>query len=302
MDGSGKDRRAIVVGVDDSDSAREAANWAADISAIWDAPLHLVNVVPGAFDEAPIVPLPSWLAELRVAIWRAGAAADLPEVVPGGTVELLAERARDARMLVLGSYGDGAWSGMLAGSVALALVGRATCPVAIVRGTAPQLAAPRGGPVVVGVDGSPPGRAALTLAADMAASLGARLVAVHTWSEVAVGSDGSVRRRPEDAPALAAEACALLTAELTPVIAEHPDLPVERHVVGDTPLRALLTAARGARMLVVGERGHRPAAGMLVGSTSRALVEFAPCPVVVTKANVPAPAVHPVASVTGATS
>ncbi|MFC4944917.1 universal stress protein [Pseudonocardia sp. GCM10023141] len=302
MNGSSKDRRPVVVGVDHSDSAREAAEWAADISSIWGAPLHLVNVVPGASDEAPLTPIPSWLSELRVATRRAGADPDLPEVVPGSTVELLSQRARGARLLVLGSYGDGAWSGMLAGSVALALVGRATCPVAVVRGTAPQLAPPRNGPVVVGVDGSPSGRAALALAADLASSLGAGLVAVHTWSDVVAGPDGAARRCVADAPALAAAASATLIAELAPVLAAHPDLPVERHVVGDTPLRALLTAARRARMIVVGQRGHRPPAGMLLGSTSQALVEFAPCPIVVTRADPESLVVVSGADVAGATS
>jgi nucleotide-binding universal stress UspA family protein len=53
-------------------------------------------------------------------------------------------------------------------------------------------------------------------------------------------------------------------------------------------LRALMHLAREARLLVVGHRGHRPARGVGLGSTSRALVEFAPCPVVVTPP-VPAP-------------
>ena len=37
--------RPVVVGVDASASARDAAEWAADLAAAWDAPLHLVHVV-----------------------------------------------------------------------------------------------------------------------------------------------------------------------------------------------------------------------------------------------------------------
>jgi nucleotide-binding universal stress UspA family protein len=61
----------------------------------------------------------------------------------------------------------------------------------------------------------------------------------------------------------------------------HPDLDVERRVVNDTGLRALLEQGRDARMIVVGHRDRASVVGRL-GSTSRGLVEFAPCPVVVT--------------------
>lgn len=163
---------------------------------------------------------------------------------------------------------------MLAGSVSLALVDRVTCPVAVVRGPAPQVPPPRSGPVVVGVDGSRAGHAALELAAGLAVSLGARLVAVHTWADVVVGIDGGARRRPEDPAFLAAEGAALLEAE-DAVAASYTSLPVERDLVDDTPVRALLDRARGARLLVVGHRGqgHGSGSGMLLGSTSRALVE-----------------------------
>jgi nucleotide-binding universal stress UspA family protein len=201
------------------------------------------------------------------------------DILWGVPANLLAGRTVGARMLVLGSYGEGASSGMLAGSLALALLDRVTCPVAVVRGSTPQVPPPGSGPVVVGVDGSPAGRAALTFAAGLAGSWAATLVAVHTWADVVAGIHGGVRRT-EDPVTLAAEAGAVLEAELDAVAASHPDLPVQRDLVGDTPVRALLARADGARVLVV---GHRDAtgSGMLHGSTSRTLVEFASCPVVV---------------------
>ena len=292
------DDRPIVVGVDGSDSARDAAEWAADLAAIWGAPLHLLTAVLGT----AAAPASSLLAELRDAVIRAGVRTVVAETVQGEIVGVIAERARDARMLVLGSYGEGAWSGMLAGAVAMTLLNRATCPIAVVRGTAPQIPPPRGGPVVVGVDGSSAGAAALALAADLAAALGSRLVAVHAWTDIVVESDGSGRRSHEDEPVLAARAATLLDTELAQIALTHPGLPVERSVVADTPLRALLAAADGARLLVVGHRGAVAGPGRRLGSTSLALVEFVPCPVVVTGHEagvVPAPRL---AQVTGATS
>ena len=70
---SSTDPRPVVVAVDASDSARDAAAWAADIAADWSAPLHLVHVVPGDPQDLPLAPLPRWLAELLDVGERAGA-------------------------------------------------------------------------------------------------------------------------------------------------------------------------------------------------------------------------------------
>ncbi|MBW0116576.1 universal stress protein [Pseudonocardia abyssalis] len=290
MDGN-RDGGLIVVGVDASDSAREAAEWAADLASAERAPLLLVHVVPGGYQDAPITPIPAWLAELRDVAVRLGAEPCVAEVQPGTPVDVLGTRAEGAAMLVLGSYGEAGWSGMLAGTVAVSLLERVRCPVAVIRGKVPQLPPPRGGPVVVGVDGSPAGRAALDVAAGLAEVLGARLVGTRAWSDVVAGSDGSAHRRPEDWPVLADEAGRMLAAELGRVAAAHPELVIEHDVDEDTPLRVLLDRAGTARMIVVGHRRTAPQTGMpqtgmpqtgmLLGSTSRALVEFAECPVVV---------------------
>ncbi len=139
----------------------------------------------------------------------------------------------------------------------------------------------RGGPVIVGVDGSAASHAALLSAADLAVSLGARLVAVHAWSDVTENEHGLHQRR-EDEAELAAQGGALLAEETRAVTELYPGLAVADELTHDTPLRALLARADEARMIVVGHRGGNPAHGMGLGSTSQALVEFAPCPVVVT--------------------
>ncbi|HEY4419878.1 MAG TPA: universal stress protein [Pseudonocardia sp.] len=277
-----RDIRPVVVGVDRSDSGRDAAEWAADLAAVWGVSLRLVHVLPGTPDDGPS-PVPPWLAELARGAERAGADVDAAGVVSGATVQMLADQASRARLLVLGSYGEGAWSGMLAGSVALGLIGGVPCPVAVVRGPAPQVPPPRGGPVVAGVDGSAAGHAALMLGADIAESLGARLVAVHTWTDIVLGPHGDARRSREDESVLAEEGAHLLDTEVDLVAAAHPALPVERILAEDTALRALMHRAASARMLVVGYRGRHEIGEMMPGSTSNGLVEFAPCPVVVAK-------------------
>jgi len=198
--------------------------------------------------------------------------------VPGSAVDELITRCRGAGLLVLGSYG-GTLAGMLVGSAALALIETADCPVAVIRGAAPRLAPPRRGPVVVGTDALTDDNA-LYLGAALAAGFGARLVVLHAWSDVVEDAHG-VHRSTTSGTDLAAAAVARLDLCLQPLREAHPNLAVERHVVDDTALRALLEHAAGARAVVVGHR-RGPGPGRYLGSTSRGLVAFAPCPVVVT--------------------
>jgi nucleotide-binding universal stress UspA family protein len=268
-------RAAVVVGVDSSDSARLAAEWAADLAAVWRAPLRLVHAV----GDGAAVDVPSWLHELRDAAERVGVEQAEVELASGAAGEALIDRCRGARLLVVGSYGEGSRSGMLAGTTALTLLDRAGCPVAVVRGREPQLPPPRRGPVVVGVDASAAAEPALGLAADLAAASGARLVVVHTWTDVVSDAAGGLHRVPGDTD-LARDAVELLDALTERVQDRHPGLSVERRPVEDTAVRGLLDEAASARTVVVGHRGTAAAESRL-GSTSRSLAEFAPCPVVV---------------------
>jgi len=264
--------RPVVVAVDTSDSARHAANWAADIAADWAAPLHLLHVPFGDSQDPPVLPVPRWLAELAAAAERAGAHPCTVEVQPGDVVATVAARTVGARMLVLGSYGDAAWSGMLAGAVTLDLIAHVTCPVAVVRGVGPQIPPARRGPVVVGVDSSPAGESASAFAAELATGIGADLVAVHTGA--AAEQSLTADREPAQ----------LLEERLRPFREAHPQLRVRAHTAAGTPLQALMRQAATARMLVVGTHGHVGGTGMLTGSISRALVASAPCTVVVVPA------------------
>jgi nucleotide-binding universal stress UspA family protein len=54
-------------------------------------------------------------------------------------------------------------------------------------------------------------------------------------------------------------------------------------VIEGNPAGALIDAAKGAQLLVVGCRGHNTLAGLLLGSVSQHCVQHAPCPVVVVR-------------------
>jgi nucleotide-binding universal stress UspA family protein len=276
----------VVVGVDDSLSAHDAAMWAADLAVLRKVPLRLVYVVNQA-GSVLSGNEPGWLLELADSSRQLGARSVRTEVRYGGVGEQLLAAGADSGLLVLGSYGDEGWSGMLVGTNALRLIEGCRCPVVVVRGRAPGLTPPRGGPLVVGMDGTPSSQDALRFAARLAAASGhRRLVAVHAWSDVRVDRDGGLHRIATGADQVS-RAEQQLEEWLAPVLEDNPGLVIERDVREDTPLRALLDRAADAWLVVVGQRRGATPSGIRGGSTSHGLVEFAPCPIAVIA---PAPA------------
>lgn len=274
---AGRMRPVVLVGVDRSEFSGRAARWAAELGVAGRPVLRLVHVSPDRPGRTP-----PWLSELAAGL---GPPADVraeTAVAPDVGAEL-ARRSGAADLVVVGSYGEGSGAGVATGSTAATLLERARCPLAVVRGPDRGQPPPDRGDVVVGVDGSPESSAALELAADLASGWGARLLAVHTWREQADELGHGLSRVPESWDELAAEGAALVSSALEPVRADHPELDVASRVVGDSPLRALLDLGPAARLIVVGSRGVRPRPRMGVGSTSLALVDFAPCPVLVVR-------------------
>jgi nucleotide-binding universal stress UspA family protein len=62
---------------------------------------------------------------------------------------------------------------------------------------------------------------------------------------------------------------------------EHPEVVLKP--VNDLPARALLAAAEGAWLVVVGSRGLGGFKGLLLGSVSSHVAHHAPCPVLIVR-------------------
>lgn len=132
-------------------------------------------------------------------------------------------------------------------------------------------------PVVVGVDGSEHSLRALEWALSAAEGLGAPLVVAHVRSEALqlgaarIASLGTAPELPD----------AVARGVRTVVEERGHRIPVRYDSLDGSVTDALPAAARGARLLVTGSRGHGGFASLLLGSTSRTLAMTAPCPLVV---------------------
>jgi nucleotide-binding universal stress UspA family protein len=123
------------------------------------------------------------------------------------------------------------------------------------------------------------------MAFDEASWRRAELVAVHTWLEFS--SDNAyayARQFLVDWDAIETREREVLAERLAGWQEKYPDVAVRRVVTRDRPVRCLLEHAADAQLLVVGSRGRGGFTGMLLGSTSQALIYHAPCPLLVTRA------------------
>ena len=135
------------------------------------------------------------------------------------------------------------------------------------------------GRIVVGVDGSEPSKDALRWAKKQADATGAELVAVAAWS-YPVASYPTLAGYVPMGDALDMESESRVALEQ--VVKETlGDAPVTLTVVEGHPANAIVDAATGASLVVVGCRGHGGFVGAMLGSVSQHVVSHAPCPVVV---------------------
>ncbi|MET8573057.1 universal stress protein [Streptomyces sp. NPDC004783] len=284
----------MVVGTDGSAPSLDAVAWAAREAELRKTALRVVHALarPGH------LPLDSVLPRALREHFRREADAVVDEAVlmarttapgievsglvrPGEPLTVLTAESRSADLIVVGHRGLSEFAGTLLGSTAGGLAAHARCPVLVVR----EPEAPVG-PVVLGLDGSPAGTAAVRFAFEEAAAQRVRLVALHAWT-----AWNAPLPPPADASEPYAYGPGVLAAEEERLLAEslagtgdtYPDVKVERRTVHGPARPALIEASRTARLTVVGSRGRGGFTGLLLGSVSQAVLHHAHSPVAVVR-------------------
>ncbi|KAB1503209.1 universal stress protein [Corynebacterium sp. 320] len=292
------DVKDIVVAVDGSEASTSAVAWAANCAWKRGEPLKLVSAytMPQFMYADGMVPPPELYTELEN---EANAKLDdaievvksvstdiqySTEVREAAPIDFLLNLSETAEMIVMGSRGLGGLSGLVMGSVSAAVVSHASCPVVVVRKDNELTEANKYGPVVVGVDGSDVSRQALAIAFKEADARKTTLRAIHSWQETQVHTSyvgvvesqsklDSVIKQHQD----------MLSEELEGLLKQYPNVEVEEIVERERPIHALKEAATDAQLLITGSHGRGGFRGMLLGSTSRALLQYSPCPMMVVR-------------------
>jgi nucleotide-binding universal stress UspA family protein len=137
--------------------------------------------------------------------------------------------------------------------------------------------------IVVGIDGSPGSRKALTWAAAEAAVHGADLVVINVWEHTLMPPAGSVsvseRYVPEASQSTGDELVQIIKEEL----GDDPPVLVRPQVKQGRPAKVLIDESANADLLVVGKRGHGGFVGLVLGSVSQHVAAYAHCPVTVVR-------------------
>lgn len=287
---------SVVVGVDGSDPAAAALDWAVRQASLENRPLAVVHAcgLPGAMqDFEDIVANERGLMSIGRSIAReavqdaraADATIGVDAVVTMGNPEtVLLEASESADLLVIGARGRGTVASALLGSVSAAVARESHCPLVVVR-TFEELPEDEDvRPVVVGVDGRPVSTAAVEFGFRMASLRRAPLTLLHaTWDLREQASSVLDLRSYADKVNLDEEEERLVSETVAGLCEKYPDVTVTEAYRRGEPVRRLVEASRTACLVVVGTRGRRPLTTTLLGSVSRGVVERAYCPVAVVR-------------------
>lgn len=267
----------VVVGIDGSRAAMQAAKWAVDEAVDREVPLHLLYAVESASNDPDDAAGAVATAERAVhsvftTIESMGKPVKIEsEIVHSHPVAALLEASRSAAMVCVGSTGiQHAIHGRI-GSTASALVAAARCPVAVVPATA-EVTQGGTGLILAAVDGSPASNTVLERSVAEAVLRAAPLRVFMMGRRPGVDhaeakADGSQRLKAE------------LEHRFTHWRRNHPDLDIDSVTDHSSLLNCLEHAQRkGTPIQLVVVDPLRPGpVDMLMGPSGRAALEAAGC-------------------------
>lgn len=196
---------------------------------------------------------------------------------PAGKV--IAQAAHSADLLVLGSRGQGGFTGLQVGSTSMRALAEACCPVLVVRGQS-DITHDR---VVAAVDVEGLCEPVLDFAFAEASRRAARLTVIHVWDEPWILAYG------QEDPGIADDIALIerarhdrLSALVQSVHRRYPEVQPFQQVAIGSAGRLLVEASHRADLLVTGARRHGEGRhGMQIGPVTQILLHHAECPVAV---------------------
>ena len=272
---------SVVVGIDGSRSALDAALWAVDEAVSRDIPLRLVYAIEpdGAVTDHEDSARELARAETAVKYaFTAVESTDKPvkievEILQEGPTRALLRSSRSAALICVGPTGLKHSTHGRIGSTAAALAASARCPVAVVRGHDPLQVTKKW--VVAEVDEFPRGDGVLRRSMEEAHLRGAPLRVLTTWQPRF--TDIHDCRAVADGNRLAH---AHLDRRLAQWKKRYPDLDVQAVAVHGSTLNYLSKNADSIQLLVVGHERTQGVAALL-GPPGYAALHGANCSVLI---------------------
>lgn len=296
------DKSDIIVGVDGSPASQHALDWAIDLAVktkqrlvamcTYALPSFATASLDGgyaALDDAALADGAQQVAEsAKQRAQQAGVTADA-HIVPGDAAGALIAASKGAGLIVVGTRGGSGFSERLLGTVSSALPAHSHCPTVVVplrygrpvdnpegESTLPPIKR-----IVVGVDGSTTSYAALKIAMRQAILWDAELI-VAGGVPIASGS-GLLAWLPAtvDRQQVIDDVKRGIEGLVSKAKGEVGELSTQVVVLDGTGAELLTEFSKNADLLVLGSRGRGGFTGLLLGSTSQAVLHHSACPILV---------------------
>jgi nucleotide-binding universal stress UspA family protein len=261
----------IVVGIDGSDAAIRAAEWATKEAVHYDVPLRLVHVIQIPVDSAAgDVAVEEEFADsaLRAACTAVNATG-MPvkidsEVIRGDVASALIAESGTATLVCIGSVGINRVASRVLGSTATTLAEQAHCPVAIIRGDE-HTSLREDGFIAMVIDDQPGNDEVMRWAMEEARVRKAQILAlgVWRWALFEIGYEGLYRR-------------------LDHWLRRYPDVRVEVAATRTSVARYLQGHTDAVQLIVIGSEDAKQVA-QLIGPHSLPILAHANCSVLVVR-------------------
>lgn len=280
----------ILFPTDFSAAALRAADHAILLAQRYEATLHVLHVAsPSGSAPRPLgvqealpasVELPAGLAVTQAQVKSRFAASGILDYA----------QEQDIDLVVMGTRGQTGLRRVVMGSVAEAVVRRASCPVLTVRERGEETGlAPRAGRVkrlLAPVDFSEASRHSLLYARELAETYGARVDLLHVTSHADLRAGARGAPEGEDVVCEASKASRREREEIhLASMAEGAGLEAAVRVVYSYPHGGILDFARDydTDLIVIGTHGRSGLERALMGSVAERVIRGAPCPVFTVK-------------------